>query len=389
MKIIFTILFLLSAVYSVYPQTPLYKFASIGDYGKDGANEQAVSGLVRSWSPDLVFTLGDNNYENGATSTIDINIGKYYHEFIYPYTGSYGQGDTVNRFFPSLGNHDWITAGAVPYLNYFALPNNERYYDFVKGSVHFYSIDSDPHETDGIDSSSVQAQWLKSRLAASTERWKIVYFHHPPFTSGSTHGPTPALRWPFKNWGASIVMSGHEHIYERLNIDSLTYIINGLGGKSIYPMGTPVTGSLVRYNADYGAMLLNVYNDSINFKFINRSGNIIDNFTLKSTVVGIAQTGIEIPENFSLSQNYPNPFNPNTVINYSLSAGGFVTLKIYDMLGKNISIPVSKNQNAGSYSVNFNGNDLTSGIYYYSIEIETDGSSKGKYSETKRMLLLK
>ncbi|MBS1516851.1 MAG: metallophosphoesterase [Bacteroidetes bacterium] len=389
MKIIFSLLFLAAAFCSVFSQTPLYKFASIGDYGKDGANEQAVSDLVRSWSPDFVITLGDNNYENGASSTIDLNIGKYYHEFIYPYTGSYGQGDTVNRFFPSLGNHDWNTAGAVPYLNYFALPNNERYYDFVKGNVHFYSIDSDPHETDGIDSSSVQALWLKNKLAASTEKWKIVYFHHPPYTSGSTHGPTLALRWPFKSWGASIVMAGHEHIYERLSIDNLIYIVNGLGGKSIYPMGTPVTGSLVRYNADYGAMLMNVYNDSINFKFINRSGNIIDNYTLNSTVVGIAQTVNEIPGSFNLDQNYPNPFNPNTVINYSMSEGGFVSLKVYDILGRIVAAPVNEFKSAGKYSVNFSGNGLNSGIYYYSIEITPYENGGRRFTYTRRMILLK
>src|ERR1041385_3886659 len=103
------------------------RFAVIGDYGFAGQPELDVSNLVKSWNPDFVITTGDNNYENGAASTIDQNIGQYYHEFISPYTGAYGSGDTVNRFFPSLGNHDWVTTGATPYLNYFTLPGNERY----------------------------------------------------------------------------------------------------------------------------------------------------------------------------------------------------------------------------------------------------------------------
>src|SRR3954470_12738895 len=119
------------------------RFAVIGDYGWVGQTALDVSNLVRSWNPDFVITTGDNNYDNGAASTIDPNIGQYYHDFIFPYTGSYGPGAAYNKFFPALGNHDWVTAGATPYLNYFSLPNNERYYDFMWGPVHLYSIDSD------------------------------------------------------------------------------------------------------------------------------------------------------------------------------------------------------------------------------------------------------
>jgi hypothetical protein len=66
----------------------------------------------------------------------------------------------VNQFFPTLGNHDWYTPGAQPYLDYFHLPGNERYYDFVWGPVHFFAIDSDENEPDGVNQSSVQAKWL-------------------------------------------------------------------------------------------------------------------------------------------------------------------------------------------------------------------------------------
>ncbi|MBK8553812.1 MAG: metallophosphoesterase [Ignavibacteria bacterium] len=164
----FILILLLTIYRSVYSQ-PVSKFAVIGDYGKSGPAELSVSNLVRSWEPDFVITLGDNNYDYGEASTIDINIGQYYSEFIYPYSGIYGTGDTVNKFFPSMGNHDWYTADALPYLNYFSLPGNERYYDFVKGNVHFFCINSDVNEPDGIDSSSVQAQWLRSGLQQSSQ----------------------------------------------------------------------------------------------------------------------------------------------------------------------------------------------------------------------------
>lgn len=363
-------------------QIPILKFALIGDYGKAGSNELAVANLVKSWSPNFIITLGDNNYEDGAASTIDANIGQYYHEFISPYIGIYGQGDTINSFFPSLGNHDWVTAGAVPYLNYFILPNNERYYDFVKGNVHFYSIDSDVHEPDGNDSSSAQATWLKNKLAISTERWKIVYFHHPPYSSGSTHGSTVIMQWPFKRWGASIVFSGHEHVYEKLNINNFIYVVNGLGGKSIYSFGSPIPGSLVRYNSDYGAMLANVYNDSINFKFINKNGTVIDDFKIISPVSGITQINNQIHFGYSLKQNYPNPFNPKTIIRYSIPNTKSVMLKVYNVLGNVVATLINEKQNSGSYEIEFNGENLSSGIYFYKI-------IAGEFVDIKRMTLIK
>lgn len=258
------------------------RFAVIGDYGSAGTAEAAVATLVASWGPDLVITVGDNNYTEGAAATIDQNIGQYYHDFIYPYTGSYGAGATYNKFFPALGNHDWNTPGAQPYLDYFQLPGNERYYDFVAGPVHFFAIDSDSDEPDGTSASSAQASWLQGALAASTAPWKIVYLHHPPYSSGS-HGSSTTLRWPFKEWGASAVLAGHDHTYERLLVDDLTYFVNGLGGRSLYSFGTVLSESVVRYNGDYGAMRADASESAITFEFINRSGEIIDTYTMEAT----------------------------------------------------------------------------------------------------------
>ena len=116
------------------PTPEVTRFAVIGDFGCGCQAELDVSNLVKSWNPEFIITTGDNNYDFGEASTIDANIGQYYHDFIYPYVGSYGAGADTNRFFPSLGNHDWgdgyiqPPATAVqPYLDYFTLPGNERY----------------------------------------------------------------------------------------------------------------------------------------------------------------------------------------------------------------------------------------------------------------------
>jgi hypothetical protein len=255
------------------------RFAVIGDYGSGDLNEGYVADLVHSWKPDLVITVGDNNYPEGSAETIDEHVGQFYHDFIFPYSGKYGAGAEVNRFFPTLGNHEWYTSGAEPYLDYFQLPGNERYYDFVWGPVHFFALDSEPFEPDGNSSTSVQAQWLQAGLQASTSTWNIVYFHYPPYSSGY-HGSIAVMRWPFAKWGADAVLCGHDHDYERLLVDGIPYIVNGLGGGQIYDFKQPLSQSIVRYNITYGAMLVTAIQDELKFEFYNRHGLRVDWFTL-------------------------------------------------------------------------------------------------------------
>ncbi|MEJ2706349.1 MAG: metallophosphoesterase [Anaerolineales bacterium] len=264
-------------------ETPLppLRFAVIGDYGGNGPPERDVAEMVKGWQPEFVITTGDNNYPLGSAETIDLTIGQYYQEFIYPYKGQFGPGADQNRFFPSLGNHDWMTDQARPYLDYFELPGNERYYDFVWEPVHFFVLDSDSHEPDGFRADSAQATWLKERLANSSEPWKVVYFHHAPYSSG-VHGSVTWMRWPFQEWGASVVLSGHDHTYERLSIDGFPYFVNGLGGGSRYNFENITDGSQARYNADYGAMLVTASEQEMLFEFYARTGELIDTFSLRN-----------------------------------------------------------------------------------------------------------
>ena len=258
------------------------RFATIGDFGFDGPALSDVSDLIHSWNPDHILALGDNNYDVGSAATIDANIGKYFHDFISPYTGSYGAGATTNKFWAVLGNHDWATPGATPHLNYFAFPNNERYYDMVQGPVHFFAVSSDPSEPGGNTVSSTQANWLMGRLAASTSPWKIVFFHHPPYSSGQ-HGNNANMNWPFQAWGAHAVITGHDHTYERLIVGGFPYFVNGLGGRSLYGWSTVKSGSVSRYNADYGAQLVDATDQAITFKFYNRAGTLIDTYSMNKS----------------------------------------------------------------------------------------------------------
>lgn len=253
------------------------RFAVIGDYGSGNQNAACVASLVNSWAPDFVITTGDNNYPLGSSSTIDENIGRFYHFFILNYSGSYGEGSIRNRFFPTLGNHDWMTKEGQPYFDYFTLPGNERYYDFTWGPLHFFALDSDSREPDGVGRNSIQAEWLQDGLSVDNLPWKIVYMHHPPYSSGM-HGSVDWMQWPFEEWGVSAVFSGHDHVYERLLIGGIPYIINGLGGGVIYYFDDIVDGSQVRYNADYGAVFVEADFDTIEFNFITCHNQVIDSY---------------------------------------------------------------------------------------------------------------
>ncbi len=252
--------------------------AVIGDFGGDTPEEAQVAALVAGFKPDLVVTVGDNNYPGGAAATIDKNIGKHYAKFIAPYRGAFGPGATVNRFFPSLGNHDWVAAGAQPYLDYFELPGNERYYDLERGSVHLFFVDSDPHEPDGITRDSRQALWLRDALARSTAPYKWVLFHHPPFSSGP-HGSTAELQWPFRAWGATALFSGHDHDYERLDVGGMPYVVVGTGGEHLYPFRAPVNGSVVRIE-QHGALRIDVTRAGAGAEFVSASDPDRDRFAL-------------------------------------------------------------------------------------------------------------
>jgi tartrate-resistant acid phosphatase type 5 len=258
--------------------TPIV-FAAIGDYGTGDQAEADVANLVLSWNPQFIITLGDNNYPSGAADHIDLAVGQFFHSYIYPYAGHYGDGAVISRFFPSLGNHDLMTDNGQPYYDYFTLPGNERYYDFTWGAVHLFALDNIESEPDGVGVSSKQADWLKSGLSASTSTWNIVYMHYPPYSSG-LHGSTDWARWPYQEWGADAVLAGHDHVYERLEEDGLPYFVNGLGGGGIYYYVNILESSLVRYNADYGAMRIEVTDSSLKFEFISRSGEMVDTFEL-------------------------------------------------------------------------------------------------------------
>jgi len=259
--------------------TPVF-FAVIGDFGYAGPAAQAVADLVQEAQPEFIVTVGDNNYPNGSLDTWDENVTAYYGDYL-----------ARGAFFPAWGNHDWgyhrKKLPALEKVTY--LPGTGRYYDFVRGAVHFFVLDSNWQEPHGIRADSRQAQWLKEGLAASVVPWQVVVLHHAPYSSGH-HGSQPNLQWPYAEWGADVVLAGHDHTYERIARDGIFYIVNGVGGHpSLYAFEHDVEGSLVRFNEDHGALF--VWADARQMRFEMRTVHhgVLDAFALPSDLAPLSQ----------------------------------------------------------------------------------------------------
>jgi len=153
---------------------------------------------------------------------------------------------------------------------------------------------------------------------------------------------------------------------------------------------------LEHYNADENSLDVKYWDDQSNnwlatSASINREANtvtfensVVSNFVVLSfnNATAINEKNNLEPHEFHLEQNYPNPFNPATIIQYRLNNPGFVSLKVYDILGEEVVAIVNHNQQAGYYEVNFDGSNLTSGIYFYRLK-------NGNNIQIKKMLLLK
>lgn len=293
-----------------------YPIIGFGDYGKDGPDELSVKNLVYNLSAknslglplSHIITYGDNNYEYGSEGTIEANIGKYYSQWIKPFKGStrwlatngrlYSGSKDSNRFHPCLGNHDGYNYSLIIWYDWFGIP---RYYIWSYGNVSFFIINSAygnstilgrfNFEPDGIDSNSVQAQWLKTQLRNSSAKFKIVVMHHPPYSSvqAGYEDTYWNLRWNYKIWGASAIVCGHNHLYEFLIIQSGNnaglpiFVVGTGGGDEAFASVVRYPGSQVLIQNIYGAQFYTPYADSLNLKFIDVNYAVRHSYTLRAS----------------------------------------------------------------------------------------------------------
>ncbi|TYQ26245.1 metallophosphoesterase [Pseudanabaena sp. UWO310] len=254
-------------------EEPLLRFAAIADNGFGSADQMAVAKSM--WETyqqkpyAFVLMAGDNIYSYG-----EIKLAKAYFE--EPYAPLLKENV---KFYAVLGNHDIAkTNNGLDQINYKPFNMSDRYYTFTKGEVAEGTVEFFAIDTNGNADWETQLAWLDLQLTKSKAPWKIVYGHHPLYSSGR-HGSDPKLAAKlaplFAKHKVPIYLCGHDHGYERFNpIDGTTYIVNGGGGAPLYKFtGLPQTAFV---SSQHSFMTFDVYQDKIITKAIATDGKVFD-----------------------------------------------------------------------------------------------------------------
>jgi predicted phosphodiesterase len=241
------------------------KLAVIGDAGQPGSGQTAIAKQMVQWRArfpfEFVLMTGDNLY--GRERPHD-----YQEKFEIPYKPLLDAGV---KFYASLGNHD--DDGQTQYKLFNM--DGKKYYSFKpKNNVRFFALDSNY-----VD--ATQLEWLDKELATSGSDWKIAFFHHPLYSSGETHGSADLQRKllepVFLKHGVDVVITGHEHFYERIKPQKgIAYFIVGSSAK--LRKGDLRKSPLTAYGNDatYAFMLIELVGDEMHFQAINGQGATID-----------------------------------------------------------------------------------------------------------------
>jgi hypothetical protein len=238
-------------------------------------HQQATSDLLASAGLDGVLDLGDNQYEVGALT-----------EYNAYYGPTWGRVKPLTH--PVPGNHDYDTPGASGYFSYFGSAAGDPakgYYSFNIGAWHVVALNSNCSSVGGCGAGSPQERWLRADLAANASAaCTLAYWHHPRFSSGTTHGSSTAssaLWQALDDSGAEVVLVGHEHNYERFAPQTAdgTAVTNGVrefvvgtGGKSHNPFGTPIANSQARNSVTFGVLKLTLHPTSYAWQFVPEAG---------------------------------------------------------------------------------------------------------------------
>jgi len=244
--------------------------------------DEATAKLV-SDIEGTVLTLGDEAYPDGSAE-----------DFRECYDPSWGRFKARTK--PTPGNHEYLTEGAQGYFDYFgkaAGDPGKGYYSYDLGEWHLVSLNSNIcDEANRCDSSSPQVRWLKTDLAANADkRCTLAYMHHPRFSSGEEHGNTTAVKTLWEvlyKAGADVVLSGHEHTYERFALQDpdgeadpkrgIREFVVGTGGRSHYPILDPIANSEVHNDDTYGVLKLTLHSDWYEWRFVPVEGETFTDF---------------------------------------------------------------------------------------------------------------
>jgi hypothetical protein len=246
------------------------RFAVIGDTGTGTKSQYEVGQTLLQFRAKFPFEfalmLGDNIYGKEGGKDFEKKFERPYKTLL----------DAGVKFYAALGNHD------DPNQRFYKLFNmaGERYYSFrPKAGVRFFALDSNYMD-------KTQLEWLNKELSSSGSEWKICFFHHPLYSSGEKHGPSLELRKVLEpvllQHDVSVVLSGHEHFYERLNPQKgIYYFIEGGSAKLREGNVAKTTLTAKAFDRDNSFMLVEIAGDELYFQTISRTGETIDSGTFE------------------------------------------------------------------------------------------------------------
>jgi hypothetical protein len=240
------------------------RLAVIGDSGTGGRSQYEVAEEMmrchRAFPFDFVIMVGDNIY--GRQTPADFK-----RKFEDPYRPLLDAGV---KFYASLGNHDNPNERLYKPFNM----DGKRFYSFKRGNAEFFSLDSNYMDPQQLD-------WLKKQLSGSSAVWKICYFHHPLYSHGRAHGPDVDLRRLleplFEDQGVEMVISGHEHSYERLKPQNgICYFVLGNSGQLRPHNLRPSPDTAKGFDTDRAFALVEIAGDQLFFQIVSRTGETVD-----------------------------------------------------------------------------------------------------------------
>lgn len=208
-----------------------FELSVLGDLGERSADQMALLSELENLPNDLVLLTGDVANPDGSLSNFDDNFFDVYAPML---------GEVP--FFPASGNHDYITDEGLVYRQVFSLPENggpagpEDWYSFDWGDAHIVALDTE-------QIGATQADWLEKDLSDhANARWKIVFLHRPPYSSGMHGDNADVQEWfvpIFEHAGVDLVLAGHDHDYERfVPMHGVLYVVTGGGGRGTRSVGS-------------------------------------------------------------------------------------------------------------------------------------------------------
>jgi hypothetical protein len=235
--------------------------------------QHATSQLLLAGDYDAILPLGDLQYEDATLADFEASYDK-----------TWGRLKDISH--PVPGNHEYKTDGASGYYDYFGASAGERgkgYYSYDLGRWHLIALNSNCSAV-GCEAGSEQERWLREDLARNQRSCVLAYWHHPRFSSGM-HGSFAEFE-PF--WqalfeaGADLVLSGHDHTYERFApqtptgepdaVSGIREFVVGTGGRGFYEFRTTERNSEVRSNDTHGVIELTLHPRSYDWKFVPEQG---------------------------------------------------------------------------------------------------------------------